>query len=164
MALLYLGVPVLAAVLISQRGGKRYIEQSADDMQRWLRYVAAFFSYLLLLSDKITPGEAGSMVRFEVRASGEPTVGGVLVRIILAIPHAIVLGLLSVVAFFLVVIAAVMILIQESYPAGIFSFLRGYMRWNARLYAYMAGLLQEYPPFAFDTEAETPALPPGRTA
>jgi hypothetical protein len=85
------------------------------------------------------------------------------VRIITAIPHAIVLAILGVVAAILAIIAAVMILVGESYPEGIFDFLRGYVRWQARVYAYLAGLVDEYPPFAFDTGSESaiPQLPAG---
>jgi hypothetical protein len=70
--------------------------------------------------------------------------------------------LLGIVGAILGIIAVIMILVQESYPEGIFNFLRGCMRWEARLLVYLAGLVQEYPPFAFDTgpEPDTPALPP----
>jgi hypothetical protein len=47
-----------------------------------------------------------------------------------------------------------MILIQEKYAEGIFGFIRGDLRWNARMYVYLAGLAQEYPPFALDTGTE----------
>jgi hypothetical protein len=47
-----------------------------------------------------------------------------------------------------------MILVQEKYPEGIYGFLRGYTRWVARVYVYLAGLAQAYPPFALDTGRE----------
>jgi hypothetical protein len=65
----------------------------------------------------------------------------------------------------LLIVAGIMVLIQEKYPEGIFTFQRGYLRWNARVYAYMAGLAQDYPPFAFDTgpEGGAAALASGTT-
>jgi hypothetical protein len=158
--LLFLAIPVVAAILISQKGARKYLEESEQNITLWLRYIISFYSYMGLLTDKL-PNQPGA-VRFEVTPQGEPTAGNVLLRIILAIPSAIVLVILGIVGAVLGLIAAIMILIQESYPEGIFNFLRGCMRWESRLLVYMAGLVQDYPPFAFDTGPEpgTPALPP----
>ncbi|MDE3097355.1 MAG: DUF4389 domain-containing protein [Chloroflexota bacterium] len=169
---LYLAVPVLAAILISQKGAQVYLAESGDTMQRWLAYLFAFYAYLGLLTDTLPGDDPQRAIRFHVATAGEPTAGNVLLRIILAIPHAIVLGLLGIVAAVLIVIAAVMVLVNESYPEGIFDFLRGYLRWQVRMYAYLAGLVQEYPPFALDTGSEAApssapqagdAPPPGST-
>ena len=35
----------------------------------------------------------------------------------------------------------------------------GVLRWQARLYAYLAGLVDAYPPFALDTGPETSTMP-----
>jgi Domain of unknown function (DUF4389) len=152
--LLYLAVPVLAAILIAQKGASRYFAEAESNMVLWLRWIAAFYSYLFLLTDRLPNQDPKETLRFEVTPQGEPTAGGVLLRIILAIPHAIVLAILGVVAFVLMIIAAIMILVQEMYPAGIFAFIRADMRWNARVYGYLAGFAQEYPPFALDTGPE----------
>jgi hypothetical protein len=60
-----------------------------------------------------------------------------------------------VVAFVLAVVAAILILAQETYPKGIFDFQLGYMRWYARMLGYLASLVPQYPPFSLDTEHET---------
>jgi uncharacterized protein DUF4389 len=152
--LLYLAVPVIAAILISQKGGRRYLDESEQNMAMWLRWIAALFAYFMLLTDRLPNEDPQETLRFDVKPDAEPTAGGVLVRIILAIPHAIVLALIGIVAFILWVIALIMILVQEKYPESIFGFLRADLRWNARVYAYLAGLAQAYPPFAFDTGSE----------
>ena len=156
---LYLAVPVLAAILISQKGAATYFAESEQNMTLWLRYVIAIYAYLGLLTDKLPNEDPRQTMRFDVTPSGEPTTGGVLVRIITVIPHAIVLALLGVVAAILIVVAAIMILVNESFPEGIYGYLRGYLRWQARVYAYLAGLVQEYPPFAFDTGTEGTGAP-----
>ena len=156
--LLYLGIPVAAAVLISQKGAKAYFSESEQNMTLWLRYIISFYAYIGLLTDKLPTKDSRETVRFDVTPTGEPTAGKVLLRIILAIPHAIVLALLSIVTFVLLVIAVIMILISEAYPEGIFKFLRGYMRWQVRLFVYLAGLVDEYPPFALDTGEEAAAV------
>lgn len=155
---LYIGLPVLAAILISQKGAKTYLAESEQNMTLWLRYIVGFYAYMGILTDKL-PNKEQHIVRFAIAPAGEPTAGGVLVRIITAIPHAIVLAILGIVAVILLLIAAIMVLVQESYPEGIFNFLRGYLRWHARLFAYLAGLVQDYPPFALDTGPESPGAP-----
>jgi len=157
----YLGIPVVAAIQISQRGAERYLAEAGENMTKWLRILVAFLAYLVLLTDRFPTEDPKETLHFEVETSGSPTVGSTLMRIILAIPHAIVLWALGIVAGVLMLIAAVMILFQETYPEGIYNFLRGVMRWEARLFAYMASLVDEYPPFALDMEAEgtSPAQP-----
>lgn len=157
--LAYLIVPVAAAVMISQKGAAAYFAESDGNMKKWLRMLIGFYAYLAMLTDKLPDGEGRSPARFDVTPTGEPSAGQVLLRIILAIPHAIVLGLLGIVAGILVLIAAIMVLINGTYSEGIFTFLRGYARWNARMYAYLAGFVQEYPPFSLDTGSEAAASP-----
>jgi hypothetical protein len=152
--ILYLGIPVAAAILISQKGGRRYLDESEQNMTMWLRWLVALGAYFGMLTDRLPTEDPKQTLRFEVTPDGEPSAGNVLFRIILAIPHAIVLGLLGIVAGILAIIAAIMVVIQEKYPEGIFTFLRGYARWSARVYAYLGGLAQAYPPFAFDTGTE----------
>jgi hypothetical protein len=122
-------------------------------MTKWLRYLLAFYAYMGLLTDRLPNEEPKETLHFEVATTGSPTAGSTLLRIILAIPSAIVLGLLGIVAGILVLYAAIMILIQETYPEGVYNFLRGVMRWEARLLAYVASLVDEYPPFALDMQS-----------
>lgn len=159
LGLLYLAVPVLAAIFISQKGARTYLDEADKNVGLWLRYVVAFYAYMLLMTDKLPTDGVRQIVRFDFAPDGEPTPGGVLVRIITAIPHGIVLAILGVVSAVLWVIAAVIILVQERYPEGIWNFQRGFLRWAARVLGYLAGFSQAYPPFAFDTGPEA-ASPP----
>lgn len=157
--LIYLGIPVVAAVLISQKGAQRYIAEAPNDMIKWLRFIVGFYGYIYLLADRLPDDSTENAIQFDVEARGAPSVGQTLLRIILAIPHALVLFFLGIVAAILAIIAAIMVLIQETYPASIYAFLRGYVRWQARVLAYMASLTEDYPPFAFDTGDNDPAAP-----
>ncbi len=164
---LYLAIPILAAILISQKGAQTYFGESEQNMTMWLRYIIAAYAYLGLLTDKLPNEDPRQTLRLEITPSGEPTPGGVLVRIITAIPHYIVLAVLGVIVAILILIAAIMILVNETFPPGIYDFLRGYLRWEARVLGYLAGFVQDYPPFAFDTGSEMTAaqqLPPGNGA
>ena len=72
-----------------------------------------------------------------------------LVKWLLVIPHVIVLAVLSVAAFFAVVIAWFAILITGQYPRGLFDFVVGVARWWLRVEAYAALLVTDrYPPFS----------------
>jgi hypothetical protein len=72
-----------------------------------------------------------------------------LVKWLLAIPHYVVLIVLSVGAFFAVVIAWFAILVTGSYPRGLFDYVVGVGRWWLRVEAYAFLLVTDrYPPFS----------------
>ena len=165
----YLVLPVMAAVLVSQKGAEQYLAESETGATKWLRYLLAFYSYMALATDKLPTESAERVVKLQVQPNGEPTVGSALIRIILAIPHAFVLGLFSFVFAIVWIVAAVSIVINGSYPEWAASFIKGYLRWIARLMAYMASLVDEYPPFSFENGGdaappETPAFGLGAEA
>ena len=73
-----------------------------------------------------------------------------LVKWILAIPHYILLALLSLAAFFVVIFAWFAILFTGRYPRSLFEFVEGVGRWYNRVVAYAFTLVtDEYPPFRF---------------
>jgi Domain of unknown function (DUF4389) len=72
-----------------------------------------------------------------------------LVKLLLAIPHFLVLFVLFVAAFFAVVIAWFAILLTGRYPRGLFDFVVGVGRWGLRVQAYATLLVTDrYPPFS----------------
>ena len=72
-----------------------------------------------------------------------------LVKWLLAIPHFLVLMVLSVGAFFAIVIAWFAILFTGQYPRGLFDFVVGVSRWWLRVQAYAILLVTDrYPPFS----------------
>jgi len=71
-----------------------------------------------------------------------------LVKWFLAIPHYVVLFFLGIGAFFAVIYAWFAILFTGTYPAGVFRYVEGVMRWSNRVTAYAFTLVtDEYPPF-----------------
>lgn len=71
-------------------------------------------------------------------------------RILLAIPHLIVLALIGIVALFAIIIAWFAVLFTGQWPVGLRNFVIGLLRWTTRLNAYMYLLTDEYPPFSFE--------------
>ena len=155
--LVYLVFPALAAIFISKKGPEKFLEEDGPRLTGWIRWLVAVYAYLGLLTDRLPSEKAEEIVRLEIQPGGSPTVGSALLRIILGIPSAIVLGLLGIVFFVTWIIAAIMVLVQENYPDGLYDFHRGVMRWQARLLCYQASLVEPYPPFALDTGAEETA-------
>ncbi|NMM24445.1 MAG: DUF4389 domain-containing protein [Phycicoccus sp.] len=72
-----------------------------------------------------------------------------LVKWLFAIPHLIVLSVLTVGAFFAVVMAWFAIMFTGQYPRGLFDFVVGVSRWWLRVQAYATLLVTDrYPPFS----------------
>lgn len=81
---------------------------------------------------------------------------GVFFRILIAIPAMIVAGLISDVAQILSFISWLIILFTGKLPSGIANFIGGALRWQMRVYAYIALLTGKYPPFSLDDVADYP--------
>lgn len=162
MGLAYWGLPIVAAIWSSQKGSQRFLEEDGPKITGWLRWMTALSAYVYMLTDRF-PSDEDTSVRYDVQPTGSPSVGSALLRLITSIPSLIVFSILNWVAGIIWLIAAVMVLIQESYPQGLYDFQCGVVRWQARLVAYHASLVDEYPPFAFDTGSR-PAAPPTPSA
>ena len=79
----------------------------------------------------------------------------VLVRIILAVPHLIVLYVLSIASEVVALICWFAALFTGRLPAGLADFQVGYLRWLTRFSAYLSLLTDVYPPFEL-AEADYP--------
>ena len=77
----------------------------------------------------------------------------VAVRLILAIPHFIVLYFLGIAAFVVAVIGWLGALVTGRLPGFAATYLSGYLRWYSRFEAYLLLLTDEYPPFGFEDAA-----------
>jgi hypothetical protein len=71
-----------------------------------------------------------------------------LVKWFLAIPHYVVLAVLSIAAVMAVIVAWFAILFTGRYPRELFHFVEGVMRWHNRVIGYALVLVTDrYPPF-----------------
>src|SRR5690606_34717105 len=122
-----------------------------------LRYMMRTTTYATFLVEEYPPftfpttgADPGDVAR--VRVDITPEVEGrnrltVFFRLILALPHLIVLAVLTLASVVCVVIAFFAVLFTGRWPDGLRGFVVNVMRWQVRLQAYMALLTDEYPPF-----------------
>src|SRR5262245_45276297 len=148
--LLYLALPLIAAITISSVGGERYANQVAPRIWRVLAWLLQLSAFMVLLVDRFPTGDDRD-AKFEVRLTGKPTAGSSLARLITSIPSGMVLMALWFVSGVLWFVAGLIVLFGGTMPSSILAFQRGVVRWQARLVAYHASLIEEYPPFAFET-------------
>jgi hypothetical protein len=158
VGLLWLGLPVVAAILISQKGGERYLSEDGPTVTRALHWIVDVVAYIALLTDRL-PSRDEHTVRFEVERSGSPTRRSALLRIVYAIPSVIVLAIVTWVGTIVWFFAMVLVFFNGTYPESWWNFLRRIVGWEARLIAYLASLVDEYPPFTLTTEPASPAAP-----
>ena len=80
----------------------------------------------------------------------------VLFRLILVIPQLIVVALVGLAASVVLVISWFAALFTGTVPEGCAEFLSGFLRWLARVEAYLFLLTDEYPPFSLDSSPDYP--------
>lgn len=117
-----------------------------------MRWRVRALAYLMLLEDAYPPfGDAPYPAAIDIADPRLPRDRlTVAVRIILGIPHFIVLFFL-IFAWTLATIAAwFVILITGEYPAGLYDFSVGTFQWMMRVEAYMLLLVDDYPPFSLE--------------
>jgi hypothetical protein len=74
----------------------------------------------------------------------------IFVKLLLAIPHFIILWALGIAAGVMGFIAFFAILFTKRYPRGLFDFVVNFNRWSANVDAYTGLLRDEYPPFSWE--------------
>lgn len=77
-------------------------------------------------------------------------------RLILVIPHAILLAGWGVAVFFVVILAWFALLFTGRWPYGLYQFTAAYARYSTYVYGYLGLLTDRYPPFSGDEWAEFP--------
>ena len=116
----------------------------------YLRWRVRAVAYMMLLEDRYPPfGDHPYPASLTLSDPALPrdrlTVG---FRIILAIPHFIVLFFLVFAWWVTSFVAWIVILVTADYPQGLYDFGVGVFAWLIRVEAYVLLLVDEYPPFS----------------
>jgi hypothetical protein len=155
---------VIMAILVSWSAGllslatllmilfrKKYPRWWFDFNLELLRFSTRVNAYVLLLRDEYPSTDDDQAVSLEISypdAESQLNRFMPLIKWFLAIPHYVVIYVLSICALVVMVIAWFAILIVGRYPQGLFNFSVGVMRWETRVSAYMSLLSTDrYPPF-----------------
>jgi hypothetical protein len=117
----------------------------------YLRWRVRALAYLMLLTDRYPPfGDDAYPVMLTFEPPGTPRDRlTVALRLVLAIPHFVVLFFVLCAWWVTTVIAWVLILVTGSYPPALYDFGAGALRWLIRVEAYVLLLIDDYPPFSF---------------
>jgi hypothetical protein len=115
----------------------------------YLRWRARAVPYLMLLRDEYPPFEdAPYPTTFAVdRPTADRNRVSVGLRLIYAVPHIIVLVFLNIAWLLTSIVAWFAILFTGSYPAALYEFAVGVLRWDLRVETYLLLMRDEYPPF-----------------
>ena len=118
----------------------------------YMRWRVRALAYLMLLEDQYPPfGDAAYPASLTIEdPAGQRNRLTVLVRILLGIPHLIVLVFLIIAWWLTAVVAWLLILVTGEYPRGLYDFGVGVLRWLLRVQAYMLLMVDEYPPFSLN--------------
>jgi hypothetical protein len=96
------------------------------------------------------PPPSGYPLRYDVQYPEELSRWLIFVKWLLAIPHFIILYVLSAVTSIVTFIAWFAILFTKRYPKGLFDVVVNIYRWNANVGAYVGLLRDDYPPFSWE--------------
>ena len=124
------------------------------------RYSTRVAGYVLFLREEYPPfffatefADPGDYPGLRVHVA--PAVEGrsrlsIFFRLLLLIPHTIVLFFLSIALWFVLVVGFFAVIILGRWPRGLGDFVVSMLRWNLRYNAYYYLLTDEFPPFGLD--------------
>jgi hypothetical protein len=118
----------------------------------YLRWRTRALAYIALFVDPYPPfGDEPYPATIDVLEPTHPRDRATIaVRLLLVIPHLVLLFFLLLGWLVTTVIAWFAILFTGSYPASLYPYGAGVMRWGLRVEAYLLLLVDEYPPFTLD--------------
>ena len=139
-------IPPLLMILFRRKYPRWWYDWNLE----FMRFSNRIYTYLALMDDRYPSTDERQSVTLDYDYPDAQNLNRwlPLVKWILAIPHYIVLALMSIAAFFVVIFAWFAILFTGRYPRSLFEFVEGVGRWYNRVVAYSITLVtDEYPPF-----------------
>jgi hypothetical protein len=118
----------------------------------YLRWRVRAAAYAALLRDEYPPfGDGTYPAGLELSPPAEPRDRlTVAFRVVLALPHLLAVWALGIAWAVTTIMAWLSILFTGRYPAGLYHFATGVLRWNTRVEAYLLLIRDEYPPFSLE--------------
>jgi hypothetical protein len=118
----------------------------------YLRWRTRVMAYVALFTDRYPPfGDDAYPATIDVAAPVDRRdVVSIALRLILALPHLIVLVVLLFAWTAVTIVAWFVVLFTGSYPESLYPFASGVLRWALRVEVYLLLLVDEYPPFSLE--------------
>jgi hypothetical protein len=114
-------------------------------------------AYFFGLTDRYPPFALGEEPGYPVHVTFQPQASynmawatpilGLLVWLVLALPHLIILWAFRLVAEVMVIVLWIPVLFTGMYPEWGYQIMGGFLTWNTRVASYLLGLTDRYPPF-----------------
>jgi hypothetical protein len=140
-------LPPLLMILFRQKYPRWWFDWNLE-LQRFTNRV---YVYLALMDDRYPSTEEPQAVQLDIPypdAERDLSRWLPLVKWLLALPHYLILFVLSLAAVLAVIVAWFAILVLARYPRTLFEFVEGVLRWHNRVVAYAFVLVTDrYPPF-----------------
>jgi type III secretion system (T3SS) inner membrane Yop/YscD-like protein/uncharacterized protein DUF4389 len=145
----YLGAIVVWFAIVFTRRYPRGLFDFIAGAVRWSNRVNGYY---YLMTEQYPPFSIGEEPAYPIRTHFQYPENGIarwrpFLHWIMVIPHIIVLYFLLLAAGIAHIIVWFAILFTGRYPAGLFNFIVGVMRWQTRVAAYYLLMTEEYPPF-----------------
>jgi len=141
-------LPVLLMLLFRKKYPRWWYDWNLQ-LSRFSNRIAVYFA---LMDDRYPSTDEQQAVHLEFSypdAENDLNRGLPLIKWLLAIPHYVVLIVLTIAAFFGAIFAWFAILFTGRYPRSLFEFIEGVIRWHNRVGAYAFLLITDrYPPFS----------------
>lgn len=144
---------VLAIVSwVSLLASGRHPQGAREFCLYYLRWRARSLAYMALFRDEYPPfGDGPYAASIDVAEPASPRdQGSIAIRLLLVLPHLIVIAFLLIGWLITTIIAWFAILFSGSYPASMVDFGVGVMRWALRVEAYLLLLVDVFPPFSLE--------------
>jgi hypothetical protein len=140
-------LPTVLMLLFRRKYPRWWFDWNLELMRFGNRVVA----YLALMDDRYPSTEEPQAVQLDIPypdAERDLSRWLPLVKWLLALPHYLILFVLSLAAVLAVIVAWFAILVLARYPRTLFEFVEGVLRWHNRVVAYAFVLVTDrYPPF-----------------
>jgi len=129
----------------------RYPRELGSLVAYYLRWRVRAMAYVALLRDEYPPfGDGPYPVLVDILAVADQRDRlSVAFRLVLAIPHVVVVTALLVAWGIVTIIAWFSLVFTGRHPRDLYEFGVGVLRWSTRVEAYLLLLYDEYPPFSF---------------
>ncbi|MQY02674.1 DUF4389 domain-containing protein [Actinomadura macrotermitis] len=106
------------------------------------------------MAQPLTPEAHGEWLpQYDLEGPAEQSRATVFFRVLLAIPHFIVLIFVAIAANLALIAGWFAALFTGRLPQGIADFLTGYLAWSTRLNSYVYLMIDDYPPFSLEAHA-----------